>query len=257
MRVSVLLIAGCLFLHPAWAGRPLVTKCSDSVVDPEALHVQGGSWGNAVNGQSFQQEALISFKGWQYATYYNAARQLCLARRQTGGSHWEVIRFEDYHFKGNDSHNVSVIGICPADGTIHLAFDHHGQALHYRRSQPGLALKPGDFTWSSKLFGTTTNQLEPGKALSAVTYPRFLRTPAGGLQFGCRIGGSGNGDKCLADYDPKAGTWKDFGAFIGRQGMYGESKTRNGYLNGLTSRSQGALACDVVLAGNGRSHEES
>jgi hypothetical protein len=216
-------------------------RVADSVVDGSALIFTQGTWGVCVNGQSFQQDALSSFNGWQYATYYDAGRRLCLARRPGYTSGWEVFRFADYQFKGNDTHNVAVLGICPADGTIHLAFDHHGHPLRYRVSRPGVALQPGKFAWSPELFGATTNTLEPAKPLLRVTYPRFVRTPEGGLQFGCRVGGSGNGEKCLADYVPASRRWENFGAFLGGGGRYGESTSRNAYLNGLTYDRQGRL----------------
>ena len=92
------------------AGREL-TKITDSVVDPAALYFTRASWGNCVNGQTFQQDAVASCNGYQYATYYDSARRLCVARRAVGKSAWEVIRFEDHHLKGNDTHNVAVLGI--------------------------------------------------------------------------------------------------------------------------------------------------
>lgn len=240
-------IHSCLFLAIAFcagaisADAATLTKVRDSVVDPEALYFIEPSWGNCVNGQSFQQDALTTFKGFQYATYYDGARRLCIARRPVESGNWEIIRFGDHHFRGNNTHNVAVLGICERDGTIHLSFDHHATPLRYRASRPGVALRPKEFSWNAELFGAITNEFEPGKPLSRVTYPRFVRTPTGGLQFGCRIGGSGNGDKCLADYDPASRTWKDFGAYVGGQGAYGASQSRNGYLNGLTYDRKGRL----------------
>jgi hypothetical protein len=224
-----------------FGAEPAVQRTPSTVVDASALHFAGGTWGNCVNGQSFQQEALVTFGGWQYATYYDSQRRVCLARRPQVSQAWEVIRFEDHRLRGNDTHNVAVLGICPQDGTIHLAFDHHGSPLHYRVSRPGMALHPQQHAWTAELFGPITDELEPGKRLARVTYPRFLRTPAGSLQFGCRIGGSGNGDKCLAEYDPVAGRWQGFGAFAAGTGSYGDSMSRNAYLNGLTYDRAGRL----------------
>src|SRR5688572_12601773 len=149
-----------------------LTKVGDSVVDPEALHFTNGSWGLCVNGQTFQQDAVTTYRNHQYATYYDAAGRVCVARRASDAKEWEVLRFGDYQFKGNDSHNVAVIGICPRDGTIHLSFDHHGHPLHYRRSRAGVALQPEKFAWSTNLFGPITSELEPGRKLARVTYPR-------------------------------------------------------------------------------------
>ena len=156
---SLVLGAGLLTLVGGPASATELNKVADSVLDPEALCLTSGTWGNCVNGQTFQQDALASFGGSQYAAYYDSARRLCVARRRAGESQWEVIRFGDYHFKGNDSHNVAVLGICPADGTIHLAFDHHGSPLHYRVSRPGVAQRPTEFKWTADLFGPITSEL--------------------------------------------------------------------------------------------------
>lgn len=214
---------------------------ANTIVDANALCFTQGTWGIGINGQTFQQDALTSFKGFQYATYYDSDRRVCVARKSEKAVAWEVVRFTDHHLKGNDVHNVTVLGLCAADGTIHLAFDHHGHPLHYRASQAGVALKPKKFTWTVDLFRGITNSLEPGRPLSRVTYPRFLRTPEGGLQFGCRLGASGNGDKCLADYDPNTGVWKNFGAYAGGTGNYLTSNSRNPYLNGLTYDARSRL----------------
>ena len=64
-------------------------KGADSVIDPEALYFTSGTWGNCVNGQTFQQDALASFNGYQYTAYYDSARRRCVARRCAGESAWE------------------------------------------------------------------------------------------------------------------------------------------------------------------------
>lgn len=241
---TVSLLSGAFVISTGFlstAAELRIRKVADTIVDARALHFTTGTWGTCVNGQSFQQNAVETFNGYQYTTYYDAERRLCVARRSLKSNDWEVIRFSDYHFKGNDTHNVSVIGIAPRDGTIHMAFDHHGHPLHYRVSRKGVALKPKKVAWTGDLFSEITSELEPGKKLLRVTYPRFLRTPEGDLQFGYRIGGSGNGDKCLADYDAKTGTWSGFGTFAGWQGTYGGSTNRNAYLNGLTYDRKGYL----------------
>src|SRR5204863_6627670 len=120
------------------------------------------------NGRAFQQDALASVKGWQYTTWFDAERRLCVARRAVRGRKWQAIRFDDYHFKGNDTHNAPVLGICPADGTIHLSFDHHGSPLHYRVSKPGAATSPASTNWDASLFSDTTDQLEPAKSVRRV-----------------------------------------------------------------------------------------
>ena len=234
---GILLAAGI----QAFGSELAVQRTLSSVVDASALHFSEGRWGTCVNGQSFQQEGLVTFGERQYAVYYDSQRRLCLARRRHASKTWDVLRFADHRLRGNDTHNVAVVGICPEDGSIHLAFDHHGSPLHYRVSRPGVALHPQQHDWTEDLFSPITDELEPGKPLARVTYPRFLRTPAGGLQFGCRIGGSGNGEKCLAEYDPVDARWHGFGAFAGGTGAYGASMSRNAYLNGLSYDGAGRL----------------
>ena len=54
------------------------TTVGDSVVDPQALTIKGG-FGQCINGLSFQQDAIVSHRGYQYVTYYDAKRHVCLA----------------------------------------------------------------------------------------------------------------------------------------------------------------------------------
>lgn len=218
---------------------PTVGKIGDSTIDESALYLPAGQWGRTLNGRSFQQSALASFNGWQYATHFDADRRLCVDRRTLSDDKWEVIRFEDYRFKGNDTHNAAVLGICPTDGTIHLSFDHHNHPLHYRVSRAGVATDPVGVKWTPELFGPTTDQLEAGKKITRVTYPRFLVAPDQTFQFQCRIGGSGNGDAWLADYSD--GKWRDFSACISGAGAYEGDKSRNAYENGYTYDSRGRL----------------
>lgn len=88
---------------------------------------------HAINGYAFQQDAITSFRGWQYAVFYStltpeAAPEplfVHLARRQFPSGPWETIVFEDYPQTTDDGHNTVQMGICPGDGTIHLSYDHH------------------------------------------------------------------------------------------------------------------------------------
>lgn len=237
--------AGCGAVQAGPAGPALVVrKVADSVVDPSALTIQGGfGWG--INGLAFQQEAVLSHAGWQYVGYYDSARRVCLARRKLPAGEWQVIRFGDYDFRSDDAHNTISIGLCEQDGTIHMAFDHHCHPLHYRWSRKGVASRPQEVKWEASLFGPVTSELEKGKPLKQVTYPRFWRTPEGGLQFCYRVGGSGNGDRRLADYDPADGTWKNSRQIDSRKGTYRvagkDSTSRCSYPNSYTYDSAGRL----------------
>lgn len=209
------------------------------IVADAALYLPDARWGTSVNGRSFQQSAIASHSGWQYAVFYDAERRLCLSRRAWDRLHPETLAFNDFRFQGNDTHNAPVLGLCPADGTIHLAYDHHGHPLHYRVSRPGVARNPERFAWGQELFHPQTDELEPGRPVRRVTYPRFWSDPDGNLQFQCRIGGSGNGAAWLADY--RAGRWNDFGPIISGEGAYDSSSSRNAYENGYAYGGDGRL----------------
>ena len=211
-----------------------ITKINDTTVDPEALTIKGG-FGQRINGLAFQQEALWTLGNHQYLGYYDGKRRVCIARRALPEGTWEVIRFEDYHFKSNDAHNTISIGICARDGTIHMAFDHHGHPLHYRVSRKGVASDPVPDAWTAALFTGISSELEKGKPIK-ITYPRFWATPDGGLQFCYRRGGSGRGDRMLADYDDVSGTWKNTRQIDSQAGRFedakGKSESRCSYPNG-------------------------
>jgi len=227
-----------------------LTKIGDTVVDPAALTFPPGSpFGSAINGLAFQQDAIHTFAGWQYVAYYDSQRHVSIARRHLPSGSWQVIRFLDYDFKSIDAHNVISMGICPKDGTIHLAFDHHVSPLHYRVSKPGVATHPEDVKWDASLFGPIHGYLEAGKPI-VVTYPRFWATPGGGLQMHYRRGSSGHGDNMLVDYDPATGTWGHTRQIDSGAGEFhddlGSNNHRNAYPNGYDYDSTGRLQATWV-----------
>ena len=159
-----------------------------------------------LNGNAFQQDAITTFHGWQYAAFYSfldpttpEPLYVHLARRQLPSGPWETLVFRDYPQTVDDGHNTVQMGICPGDGSIHLSYDHHCDAyvcpfpqtnecltnttlrLRYRHSIANLALQPSSFDWSPSLFTPTLNHL-PGlspshKPFHYVTYPRFISSP--------------------------------------------------------------------------------
>ena len=220
-----------------------VAKIGDTVVDASALTIKGG-FGQSINGLSFQQDAVATHGEYQYVGYYGGKRQVCMARRKLPAGNWQIIRFKDYEFRSNDAHNTISIGICPRDGTIHLAFDHHGHPLHYRVSQRGAATMPEAVKWDASLFGPVASELEKGKSIR-ITYPRFWQTQDRGLQFCYRRGGSGNGDRMLVDYDPSKGVWVNTRQIDSGRGLFrdamGKSTSRCSYPNGYDYGPLGRL----------------
>jgi len=214
-----------------------------STVDEKALTIDG-KFGTAINGRTYQKDILGSHNGYQYIAYYNNNRHVCISRRKLPSGEWKTIEFLDYDFKSNDSHNVVTFGICPNDGTIHLAFDHHGSPLHYRVSKKGLATNPDTEEWSAASFGPVLSELEKGKPIK-ITYPKFWQTPEGNLQMNYRKGGSGNGDRMLVDYNAKNGKWENTRQIDSSLGMFedqlGKSETRCSYPNGYDYDAKGRL----------------
>jgi hypothetical protein len=169
-----------------------------------------------LSGQAFQQDMLLSYRGYQYTVYYNRTRNMCLARRKLPLGAWHEIAFP-YQNNEDDAHNVISLGICKNDGTIHLAYDHHNDPLHYCRSVVGLANQPETMKWTVDNFSATTSVLIPGVAVPDVTYPRFISKPDGNLLFECRYKLSGDGDSYLREYDGATHRWSLVGRYV--QGM--------------------------------------
>ena len=137
----------------------------DSVIDPLAQNFARLSFSlPTVHGVTFQQDGITTYKGWQYATYYqgntsDSSGKVGVARRPLPSGAWETLVLHDYIFTTVDSHNDAVIGICPGDGRIHLSFDHHGDPLNYRVTIPGAANNPTTTAWTPSLFGPVIDHL--------------------------------------------------------------------------------------------------
>ena len=71
--ISLSVVALCLAVSTAAWAQFDVRKAGDSLVDAKALTIKGG-FGQAINGKSFQQDAVITHAGFQYAGYYDADR---------------------------------------------------------------------------------------------------------------------------------------------------------------------------------------
>jgi hypothetical protein len=188
------------------------------------------SYGGYLNGESFQQDGIVSYAGYQYAAFWNTARHVVLARRELPSGTWSALEFSDYTNTEGDAHNTISIGICPGDGTLHLAFDHHGSTLHYRKSTAGLLSNASLIPWATASFSAVTDRLLGASALTQVTYPRFITEPDGKkLLFDARIGSSGSGNELLWEYDSESHTWASIGEFIN-----GTDASINAYPHGVS-----------------------
>jgi hypothetical protein len=184
-----------------------------------------------MNGESFQQDGIVTYRGQQYAAFWDQDGYVNLSRRRLPAGAWQSIRLTDYATTSTDSHNTISIGISGQDGAVHLAFDMHSSQLRYRRSIPGLATQ--DRAWSPASFGAVETSLA-GTTMDQVTYPQFLRAPDGTLQLAIRTGLSGAGDETLYEY--ARGTWTHVGRFL-----EGTASEVNPYLFGIEYDAAGLL----------------
>lgn len=243
MKNSFYFVILFLFLVVSVKAQTKIIQKSITTVNEKALSIDG-KFGISINGRTYQKDALASHNGYQYITYYNANRRVCISRRKLPWGNWETIQFLDYDFKSDDSHNVVSMGICPNDGTIHLAFDHHVHPLHYRVSKKGLATNPEAMAWTAAAFGPIIDELEKNKPIR-ITYPKFWQTPEGNLQMNYRVRGSGDGDRMLVDYNAKTGKWENTRQIDSALGFFedvlGKSETRCSYPNGYDYDVNGRL----------------
>jgi autotransporter-associated beta strand protein len=248
------MLAGVMLGACAGSARGQLARVADSVVDPAALIMTSSApYGRAVNGTSFQVNALQTIGGYQYTSWYtnDANASVMLARRAVSGTtvgSWDAVntgsRFTNGR-AGANAHNVISFGIA-GDGSIHMTWDMHNNTLRYRRTAVGVATSGSG--WGAAMFQPEQNFLMPGEsAVTGVTYPNFISKPNGGLLFALRRGSSGNGDNWLYDYD--GGQWRDGRMITSRTGTFTDvfnpagspSTSRNPYWNGYDYGPDGTL----------------
>ena len=218
---------------------PAVTRLGDTVLDPAAIYFV--SFDGLVNNESFQLNGIVTHAGHQYTAWYTADRTAILARRRLPAGAWQTLRLP-HRLSADDSHNVISLGISPADGRLHVAMDVHNTTIFYTKSIPGLVTRPAAHAWTAAAFGPIQRTLD-GVGLGGISYPQFLLTPEGRLQFSFRTGGSGNGTNELAEY--AGGAWTRLGKWSAATGVFTHngvtSTTRNMYIHGLTYGRGGRL----------------
>jgi hypothetical protein len=204
---------------------------------------------NRLNGESFTQDAISTFNGYQYGVFWtsdtaNASiRHPSVGRRALKGqkNFWETFTLTDYNQVEDDGHDVISLGISRGDGSLHIIFDQHDNPLHYRTTVPGVATQPEQISWSPAIFGPTSDflpgleSLEKSTHFINVTYPRFLSVPnfKSDLLLEMRVGRSGLGDDWLYQYVP-GGNWSLIGKYL-------LGVNNNAYINGIDIDPKGRL----------------
>lgn len=210
----------------------MLTKIGESV-----LSTLQDSNSLIVNGASHAYSPLTTYKGWQYIAFYeivSGTRRPVIARRRLPDGAWQKCVFTEYAQTANNSHSNHTVGFSAVDGRLHMAFDHHNEVLKYRKSVAGLLDDPEAFAWTPSDFGPIENGLGGGDIVD-LSYPTWCPTPTGTLLFSFRVGGSGEGDEHLYEWD---GTeWTAHGVYLHR----GPVPTQSAYPNGLTFGPDGKL----------------
>lgn len=225
------------------ADGPSVTPLGAQTLDSEAIFFV--SYDGLVNNGSFQQSGILTRAGHQYAAWWTESRHPVLARRPLDSGRgdpageWEAIRLP-HRLTQDNSHNTISLGVSAEDGRLHVGMDTHNNPIFYTRSAEGLL--DGAAPWSADSFEPIRRDLA-GLDIGSMTYPRFIPTPDGGLQFSYRTGGSGDGTQELAEYT--GGEWTHLGAWSSPEGDYrangAVSDSRNMYLHGIGYDADGRM----------------
>jgi len=196
------------------------------IVDREA-------WG--WNWSSWDQEKIVTFGDYQYTVYWDADKVLVLVRRNLRGGGFQRLRLAKFTLTNNDRHRNTCLGVSPADGRLHLSWDHHNDPLRYSKSRAGFLTEP-PVKISASDIEPAQPMLADRKLESRVTYPRFLTDRKGHLLLIYRVGASGNGHHYLHRYDPKQAKWFRLGMAFSARGLYApwnNSKSRCAYFHDL------------------------
>jgi hypothetical protein len=223
----------------AHSGAPQVTQIADTRLDPAAIYFV--SFDSLVNTTSFQQDAIVSYAGYQYAAWYSADRAAVLGRRRLPVGDWQTLRLP-HQLRNDNAHNVISLGISPRDGRLHVAMDTHDTAVYYTVSEPGLVSAPGSRAWTAGRFGPVEQRLG-GLDLGPITYPQFIRTPEGRLQLSYRAGAITTAAMELAEYD---GSWHKVGGWQSPAGTYPA--------NGVASTGRAMYLYGIGYGRGGRLH---
>jgi len=177
---------------------------------PILVNVDSGWAKNSVNVTVFRKNSLVTYKDTQFVAYYNAEQNVVLGKRKLGTDIWQI---QTTNYKGNaaDAHNVISIMV-DGEGYLHIAWDHHNNALNYCKS-----VEPGSLQLSGKMSMT-------GSFEQSITYPEFYTMPDGNLLFFYRNGASGKGNLVINKYNTKTKQWNQL-----QQNLIDGESLRNAY----------------------------
>ncbi|CAN5636984.1 BNR repeat-containing protein [soil metagenome] len=189
----------------------ILSGCATTMHSQSKLVSVADGWANnSINTVVFRKNSLVSFGETQYISFYDNDSHVVIGKRNLNSEKWELKKTT---YKGNtkDAHNTISIMV-DGDGYLHLAWDHHNNALRYCKS-----VAPGSLEMTDKM--PMTGMLE-----DKVSYPEFHKLPNGNLLFMYRDGGSGKGNLVIHQYNLTTKKWSQIQSNL----VDGEG-TRNAY----------------------------
>ncbi len=205
-NIRIKLLPAAIFILLTLTSKTQVNVTPKTTVTP----VAEGWANNSVNAVVFRKNSLATYKGTQFIAFYDNDRYVVVGKRKSGANKWE-IRKSQYQGNAADAHNMISLMV-DGDGYLHLAWDHHNNALRYCKS-----VQPGSLELTDKMPMT-------GKAENKVSYPEFYKLPEGDLIFFYRDGGSGQGNLVINRYSIRTKQWTQLHSNL----IDGEGK-RNAY----------------------------
>ena len=183
----------------------------------------GYAGSSAINSVAFVRSSVKTVGNQQFITWYGRHQYdsaaaynntIWIGRRTLGESTWQVFRHPTFTANTiTDGHDVICYGI-DGDGYMHVSWGMHGDAFHYSKS-------------TTPVTGGGSISLGPDTTMTGtentVTYPQFLKLPAGDLLFIFREGASGNGDTYINRYSIATKTWAN---------VHGSASTQNPFIKG-------------------------
>lgn len=166
---------------------------TDDAGDSSLIEVGKGYSGTSVNTAVFRTNSIVSDEKNQYISFYDPEGFVTIGKRELGSDNWTLNKTQ---YKGNikDGHNVISMGL-DGDGYLHVAFDHHGNPLHYAKGVAPGSIELGEL---SPMTGIDEDN---------VTYPEFYTMANGDILFVYRSGASGRGNMAINRYDVKDKKW--------------------------------------------------
>ena len=182
-----------------------VARVEDRILDPSA-HGRI-TYENTVNVASYQQEAILTHRGYQYTAWYQndgpgpGQATAVIARRALPDGAWESTRI-GYTLWSNDSHNTIALGVTPTDGRLHVAFPTHDGPVRYTRTVPGVARPPRArrLVVAAVRRGLQPRSRAPRSTHPTFTYPQFENVGDEAL-LTWRSGSTDNGRQALLRYN--------------------------------------------------------